>query len=589
MTHRQEAHQGAAGNDNKLQELTSIIEAVSKSQAMIEFNMDGTIIFANENFCQAMGYTLAEIKGKHHSMFATAELRDSAAYREFWVKLNRGEFSTGEYKRVGKHGKEVWIQASYNPILDTTGRPYKVIKFASDITQEKIRNADYMGQVAAISKSQAVIEFKMDGTIIHANDNFCEALGYRLEEIQGKHHSMFAPPELKRSSEYSEFWAKLNRGDYAAGEYKRIGKGGKIVWIQASYNPIMDLNGKPFKVVKYATDITEQRQNFEEILKVADHLAQNDLTCEIEKDYTGQYAQVKAAINKASDNISTVLTQVARVTETVAESVNGLQSSSQDLSVAAEEQSAAVEEVSATLAETDSQVQSNAENANLAKQLTKETANLANQGQAKMQGMTSAMKAIADSSSSISKIIKVIDDIAFQTNLLALNAAVEAARAGQHGKGFAVVAQEVRNLAARSAKAAKETSELIEDSGHRVHQGVSIADETSEALAEIVNNIVKVNDIITEIAAASEEQSNGISQVNQAVNQVNKAASTNSQKSQELSSVSVDLKSLTDQLRAQIGQFTLKASVGELNNDALAGLSPETIQQMMLYLQSQSA
>ena len=234
------------------------IAAINRSQAVIEFNLDGTIITANENFLKAMGYSLSEIQGKHHSLFVTPAERDSAAYREFWAALNRGDYQSGEYKRIGQGGREVWIQASYNPILDEKGKPFAVVKFATDVTEQKLRNADLAGQIAAIGKSQAVIEFNLDGTIINANDNFLRTLGYSLGEIKGKHHSLFVYPAERDSAAYREFWAALGRGEYQSGEYKRIGKGGKDVWIQASYNPILGLNGKPFKVVKYATDTTKQ-------------------------------------------------------------------------------------------------------------------------------------------------------------------------------------------------------------------------------------------------------------------------------------------------------------------------------------------
>ncbi|MEW6147493.1 MAG: PAS domain-containing methyl-accepting chemotaxis protein [Pseudomonadota bacterium] len=236
----------------------SKIAAISRAQAVIEFKLDGTIVTANENFCKALGFSLAEIEGKHHSLFMPPQARDSAAYREFWEKLNRGEYQAGEYKRIGKGGREVWILASYNPLLDETGKPFGVVKFATDVTAEKLKNADLAGQLAAIDKAQAVIEFNMDGTIIAANANFLATLGYSLAEIKGKHHSMFVEPSERDSVAYREFWAALNRGEYQAAEYKRIGKGGKEVYIQASYNPILDLNGKPFKVVKYATDTTKQ-------------------------------------------------------------------------------------------------------------------------------------------------------------------------------------------------------------------------------------------------------------------------------------------------------------------------------------------
>ena len=238
--------------------LAAQVAAASRSQAVIEFDTDGTIVTANENFLAAMGYQLEEIRGRHHRMFVDPREADGAAYREFWAALRRGEYKAGEFKRVGKSGRDVWILASYNPVLDESGKPIKVVKFASDITSEKLQHADFAGQITAIGKSQAVIEFAMDGTIRSANDNFLQAMGYSLAQIQGRHHSMFVDPAERDSAAYREFWASLGRGEYKAGEFKRIASGGRDVWIQASYNPIVDLNGKPFKVVKYASDVTAQ-------------------------------------------------------------------------------------------------------------------------------------------------------------------------------------------------------------------------------------------------------------------------------------------------------------------------------------------
>jgi methyl-accepting chemotaxis protein len=263
-----------AGDDRQLfADYAGQVAAIRKSLAVIEFEMDGTILDANENFLKALGYRLEEIKGRHHRMFVDPAYSESSEYREFWAALNRGEYQAAEYKRIGKGGKEVWIQASYNPIFDAGGKPFKVVKYATDMTEQKLQNADYLGQIAAIGKSQAVIEFKMDGTVLAANNNFLSALGYTLDEIKGRHHSMFVDEAFRQSYEYKEFWAALNRGEYQAAEYKRLGKGGKEVWIQASYNPIMDLNGKPFKVVKYATDITPQKQALNAMLADAALLA----------------------------------------------------------------------------------------------------------------------------------------------------------------------------------------------------------------------------------------------------------------------------------------------------------------------------
>ncbi|QIP06633.1 methyl-accepting chemotaxis protein [Bradyrhizobium symbiodeficiens] len=286
----------------------SKLVAINRAQAVIEFKLDGTIVTANQNFCDALGYSLAEIEGKHHSLFIPQADRDSAAYREFWAKLSRGEYQAGEFKRIGKGGKEVWILASYNPVMDDTGKPFGVVKFATDVTAEKLKTADLAGQIAAIDKAQAVIEFNMDGTIITANANFLGALGYSLAEIKGHHHSMFVDPAERDGVAYREFWAALNRGEYQAAEYKRIGKSGKEVYIQASYNPILDLNGKPFKVVKYATDTTQQvlvRMGNERVRAMMESVAAGS------EELNASVREISEAMTKSRQTASSAVDQVA--------------------------------------------------------------------------------------------------------------------------------------------------------------------------------------------------------------------------------------------------------------------------------------
>ena len=215
-------------------EMKDILGSLDKSQAVIEFKMDGTIIDANENFLSVMGYGLDEVVGEHHSMFAEPDFAKSQEYKDFWAKLNEGDFQMAQYKRLGKGGKEVWIEASYNPIKGKNGKPYKVVKYATDITQKSLEHAKLQSLVNAINRSQAVISFELDGTIIDANENFLSVMGYDLDEVKGQHHSMFAEPGVAETQEYKDFWAKLNEGQFQAGQYKRLGKGGKEVWIEAS-------------------------------------------------------------------------------------------------------------------------------------------------------------------------------------------------------------------------------------------------------------------------------------------------------------------------------------------------------------------
>jgi methyl-accepting chemotaxis protein len=289
------------------------VTAINRSNAVIAFKLDGTVVDANENFLTAMGYRLDEIKGQHHRMFVDPVDRESAEYRNFWERLRGGSYEAGEFKRIAKGGREVWIQASYNPILDPAGRPVKVVKFAVDVTAQKLKAADYASQIAAIGKSQAVIEFNLDGTVITANENFLSAMGYRLDEIHGKRHAMFVEPEFANSAEYADFWSRLNRGEFQSGEYKRIGKGGREVWIQASYNPILDLNGKPAKVVKFASDVTAQvlaRKKSEHVRSMMESVAAGA------EELNASVKEIAQSMVRSRDTADTAVRRVAAANET---------------------------------------------------------------------------------------------------------------------------------------------------------------------------------------------------------------------------------------------------------------------------------
>ena len=411
-------------------ELIAKLEALDKSQAVIEFNMDGTIITANDNFLATLGYTLEEIAGQHHQMFVDSLTKNSTEYKQFWDSLNRGEYQSGEFRRVGKGGKDIWIQASYNPLLGANGKPFKVVKYALDISRQKMVNADFAGQIDAIDKSQAVIDFNMDGTIITANKNFLDTLGYALDEIKGKHHSIFVMSEYRNSIEYKQFWENLNRGEYQAGEFKRVSKDGSDVWIQASYNPIMDLNGKLFKVVKYATNVTQMVQNrtenelgMNEAVTVLTGIASGNLTQKMQHEYKGTFADIKSAVNTTVDRLYDMVKQIIDSAQAVNSAASEIATGSTDLSQRTEEQASSLEETAASMEQLTGTVRQNSENARTANDLSTTANQVATNGGKVVEEAVSAMGSIEKSSQKISDIIGVIDEIAFQTNLLALNAA----------------------------------------------------------------------------------------------------------------------------------------------------------------------
>ena len=511
------------------------LAAINKIQGVIEFDLTGQITAVNKNFANVTGYNEKEIVGNHHSMFVEPAYKASHEYKSFWEKLARGEADSGQYKRIGKGGKEVWLQASYNPIMDMNGKPFKVVKYATDITGNKLQAADNAGQLAAISKIQGVIEFDLKGKIIAVNDNFANVTGYSEKEIVGNHHSMFVEPAYKASHEYKSFWEKLARGEADSGQYKRIGKGGKEVWLQASYNPIMDMNGKPFKVVKYATDITEQYKNaatlaeaVEETQGIIEGAKAGDLSSRVPLEgKTGAIAALCDGVNALMDKMSEVIVQVREAGDTINTAAGEISMGNNDLSQRTEEQASSLEETAASMEELASTVKNNAENAKQANQLATAASAVALKGGEVVGQVVNTMHAINQSAKKIEDIISVIDGIAFQTNILALNAAVEAARAGEQGRGFAVVAGEVRNLAQRSASAAKEIKDLISDSVSKTAEGTMQVEQAGNTMQEIVSSVQRVTDIMGEISAASVEQSAGIDQVNTAITSMDEVTQQN--------------------------------------------------------------
>ncbi|KAF5881428.1 PAS domain-containing methyl-accepting chemotaxis protein [Rhizobium sp. PEPV16] len=534
----------------------AVLAAMSRSQAIIEFDLTGKILTANANFCAALGYQLSEIVGQHHRMFVEPAEASSADYREFWAKLSRGEFDRRQYKRIGKGGKEIWIEASYNPVF-SGGKPYKVVKFATDITKQKLQSAEDAGKISALSRAQAVIEFTPKGEILTANENFLSALGYQLAEIQGRHHSMFCESAYANSDDYQRFWERLSGGEFVADEFMRIGKGGKKIYIQASYNPIFDMNGKVFKVVKFATDVTARVSNVDQLAASLTSLSAGDLTQEVATPFIPTLEKLRIDFNAAVSKLRTAMQVVAQNATGIAAGAQQVRSASDDLSKRTEQQAASVEETAAALEQITTTVSDSSNRAQEAGQLVRSTRENAERSGAVVRNAVDAMGKIETSSAEIGNIIGVIDEIAFQTNLLALNAGVEAARAGDAGKGFAVVAQEVRELAQRSAKAAKEIKELISASNEHVKSGVTLVGETGKALEEIVAQVQQVNGNVLAIVESSKEQATGLKEINTAVNTMDQGTQQNAAMVEESTAAAHGLAKEADALFQLLGQFNI--------------------------------
>lgn len=541
----------------QLKNNTAILNAMDKSQAVIEFTPEGEILTANSNFTAAMGYSLDEIIGNHHSMFAPCELKGTAEYADFWKRLKAGEFYSDEIRRIKKGGGEIWLSASYNPVFNERGDVVKVIKFATDITKQKQQNNDYAGQIDAIRATQAVIEFHMDGTIITANDGFLQATGYRLDEIQGKHHRIFATKEYAKSAEYHQLWDDLNNGKAFVDEIQRVAKDGSTLWLNASYNPIFDSEGRPFKVVKFATDITERKYLVDNIQSILNKLTEGDLNTSLDVPNDSPFYSIALSMNEFIGNFKNMIAQICESVEATKNASAEIASGNADLSSRTEQQAAGLQQTTATMEELADTIKQTSEKSNEASELAKGASSIAKSGGDLINEVVKNMSSITESADKISEIIGVIDGIAFQTNILALNAAVEAARAGEQGKGFAVVAAEVRTLAQRSANAAKDIKTLISDSVDRIQVGNKLVGNSGETMEKIVTSIRDVTNTMSEIDTASSAQAISISEVTSTIKNMDAMTQQNSALVEEVAASSESMQGQAVALSNVVSRFAI--------------------------------
>ena len=557
---------------------SAILDALNRSQAMIRFKPDGTVITANENFLAAMGYTLAEIQGQHHSLFCDETTRLSAEYRDFWHSLGRGEFRAGQFRRIAKGGREVWLQATYNPLLESTGRVVEVVKFASDITavtQAQIRDQEEQQRLRQMVENATIrmILADRDFKIVYMNPASLQALRRlehllpcRADEILGRSMDIFHKnPEHQRrmlsDPRNLPHTAKIQLGD----EILELNVSairdshGTYVGPMVNWEVITEreqANAREEALLdeqRRAKEALESKVN--QLVKVVTAAASGDLTQSVAVSGDDDMGRLAGGMKGMLADLRNVIGQVVEAANQQNEGARTIAESSANLSEGAQTQAAAVEEMSASVEQMISSIEVISRNSAEAKAQADESTMLAQGGGTAVGEAVSAMKLIQKSSEQINDIIQVISEIASQTNLLALNAAIEAARAGEHGLGFAVVADEVRKLAERSSEAAKEITQLIKESSRRVEEGAALSSRVGQSLKAIVEAVDKTARGIARIAESTETQAASAAEVKSAIRSVSHTTESNAAAAEEMAASAEELGAQAQTLRDLVAKF----------------------------------
>ena len=482
-----------------------VLGAINSSYAYAEFDVKGNILTANEILQKMLGYRLDEIVGKHHRTFVDASQSASTAYQQFWNELAAGNCQSDVYKRMTKDGREIWVQAVYAPVKDEVGRVQKIVKIATDVTEAKVAAINSNRQIEQLNRTQAVIEYTNDGVCVSANENYCNLMGYRLEELKGKHHNQTVDTTTRNSDAYRQFWQSLNEGKFHTAEVRRVAKEGRDVWMQVTYNPQFNVNGKVHRIVAYSSDISARKAAEASLKATVKEVTENS-----------------QSVASAAEELTAVSQQMSSNSEETSAQANVVAAASEQVSRNVATVAASAEEMSASVREI-------AKNANDAAKVATEAVRVA--------GETNRTVAkLGESSIEIGKVIKVITSIAQQTNLLALNATIEAARAGEAGKGFAVVANEVKELAKQTATATEDISQKIE----AIQSDTKGAVVAIEQIGKIINQI---NDIQNTIASAVEEQT---ATTNEIARNAGEAAKGSTEISKNITNVSEAVKNTTE-------------------------------------------
>ncbi len=575
-TQKKASTTATADREPSMQELVSQIEAIHRSMAVIEFELDGTIITANENFTATVGYSLGEIRGSHHQMFVGEEYRRSQDYKEFWNRLGRGEFVSGEFQRFGKGGREIWLQASYNPLLDESGKPYRIVKFASDIT-EAVRVRKEASKLIPVVENAPIniMLADRDLNITYANpatvknlQPIAHLVPVPIDKVVGSNVDIFHKnPSYQRKilsdPKNLPHQAIIELGDQkldllASAIYDQDGKylGPMVTWSNITEKLRMEENQRRMQQEADAA-AAQLREKVDQLLANVQAAAAGDLTTVVTVSGSDAIGQLGEGLQSMIHSLSGVIVQIQDAASQFADGARVVSEGATSLSEGAQTQSASVEQMSASIQSLNNIIQQVAENSRSANTTARETTQRAETGGMAVSKNIEAMKLIDKSSEQIGEIIGVISEIASQTNLLALNAAIEAARAGEHGLGFAVVADEVRKLAERSSEAAKEIAGLIKESTQRVKEGAALSQETGDALKKIIEGVGATARGISDIAASTEEQAQTAKEVSMAIQNIASVTENNASAAEEMSGSSEELSGQAQQLRELVGAFTV--------------------------------